>query len=194
MSYIKIDRCMRNWGWYKDPPTKSVFLELLLTASYKDAAFLGEDLHSGEAAFSIRGMAASTGLSEQNVRTAIKHLQNTGEITVRATGKYSVATINNWSKYQDSQEEPKLPISTRKTEKTGNSSKMQIPPARDDVLAYVKEKDLKVDIDSFYDYYDSTGWKVGRNKMKDWKATLRRWSRTNFGNEANVRPVEKYDF
>ena len=26
------------------------------------------------------------------------------------------------------------------------------------------------------DYYESNGWKVGRNNMKDWKATARRWS------------------
>ncbi|HNB31675.1 MAG TPA: hypothetical protein PLD32_13180 [Saprospiraceae bacterium] len=30
--------------------------------------------------------------------------------------------------------------------------------------------------DKFFDYYESNGWKVGRNPMKDWKAAARRWA------------------
>ncbi len=37
----------------------------------------------------------------------------------------------------------------------------------------------------FWDYYESNGWRVGRNPMKDWKAAARRWKRTNYG--ANKR-------
>ncbi len=33
----------------------------------------------------------------------------------------------------------------------------------------------------FFDYYESNGWRVGRNPMKDWKAAARRWKRTNYG-------------
>jgi hypothetical protein len=29
----------------------------------------------------------------------------------------------------------------------------------------------------FWDYYESNGWKVGRNPMKDWKAAVRNWQR-----------------
>ena len=32
---------------------------------------------------------------------------------------------------------------------------------------------------NFFDFYQSNGWKVGKNKMKDWKAALRGWSRRN---------------
>jgi hypothetical protein len=32
-------------------------------------------------------------------------------------------------------------------------------------------------VDDFVDYYSSNGWKVGRNSMKSWKSTLRRWTR-----------------
>ena len=27
----------------------------------------------------------------------------------------------------------------------------------------------------FFDYYESNGWQVGKNKMKDWKAGGRGW-------------------
>ena len=60
------------------------------------------------------------------------------------------------------------------------------PPTREEAAAYVKEQGLtRVDLDKFFDYYASNGWKVGKNSMKDWRATLRNWNR----NEVNtVRP------
>ena len=60
------------------------------------------------------------------------------------------------------------------------------PPTREEAAAYVKEQGLtRVDLDKFFDYYQSNGWKVGKNSMKDWRATLRNWNR----NEVNtVRP------
>ena len=51
------------------------------------------------------------------------------------------------------------------------------PPTYDEVCAYAESIGSKVNVDDFIDYYDSNGWMVGRTKMKDWKATLRRWSR-----------------
>lgn len=50
-------------------------------------------------------------------------------------------------------------------------------PTIDELKDYIKEKDLNVDAEYFLDYYDSNGWMVGKSKMKDWKATARRWNR-----------------
>ena len=53
-------------------------------------------------------------------------------------------------------------------------------PTLEELKEYIKEKNLNVDAETFIDYYDSNGWKVGgKAPMKDWKATCRRWSRTN---------------
>ena len=53
-------------------------------------------------------------------------------------------------------------------------------PSLEELTTYIKEKNLNVDAEAFIDYYDSNGWKVGgKAPMKDWKATCRRWSRTN---------------
>ena len=49
-------------------------------------------------------------------------------------------------------------------------------PTREELEAYKKEKGLDFNPNDFIDYYESNGWKVGRNQMKDWKATARRWS------------------
>ena len=49
-------------------------------------------------------------------------------------------------------------------------------PSLEDIKAYCKEAGYSVDAQRFLDYYDSNGWMVGRNKMKDWKATVRSWA------------------
>lgn len=50
-------------------------------------------------------------------------------------------------------------------------------PSIQEINDYCLEKNLQLDAQSFIDYYDSNGWKVGKNNMKDWKATARRWAK-----------------
>ena len=37
------------------------------------------------------------------------------------------------------------------------------------------EKEIKMQSNKFFNYYTSNGWKVGKNAMKDWRATARNW-------------------
>lgn len=50
-------------------------------------------------------------------------------------------------------------------------------PSVQEIEAYCLEEKLNLNAQSFIDYYDSNGWKVGKNQMKDWKATVRRWAK-----------------
>ncbi len=54
-------------------------------------------------------------------------------------------------------------------------------PSIQDLKEYIKEKDLNVDPDAFFDYYESKGWIVGKSPMKNWKAALRNWERNEYG-------------
>lgn len=56
------------------------------------------------------------------------------------------------------------------------------PPSVDDVRAYCLERGNNIDPDKFVDYYESNGWMVGKNKMKDWKATVRSWEHNDYSN------------
>ena len=58
-------------------------------------------------------------------------------------------------------------------------TKRFVKPSIEEIKEYVFENSLNVDCEYFYDYYQSNGWTVGKNHMKDWKATLRNWSRRN---------------
>lgn len=59
------------------------------------------------------------------------------------------------------------------------NTKRFVKPSIEEIKEYVFENSLNVDCEYFYDYYESNGWTVGKNHMKDWKATLRNWSRRN---------------
>jgi hypothetical protein len=48
-------------------------------------------------------------------------------------------------------------------------------PTLQEVLDYCKERRNTVNAQRFIDYYESKGWKVGRDGMKDWKASVRTW-------------------
>lgn len=49
------------------------------------------------------------------------------------------------------------------------------PKSIEDVRAYCRERNNRVNVDRWYAHYESNGWKVGRNPMKDWKAAIRKW-------------------
>lgn len=52
-----------------------------------------------------------------------------------------------------------------------------VPPTVEEVESYCSERSNNVDPQSFIDFYDSKGWMIGKNKMKDWKAAVRTWEK-----------------
>lgn len=55
-----------------------------------------------------------------------------------------------------------------------------VKPTLDEIKAYCKERRNAVDPERFLAYYESNGWKVGKNPMKDWKAAVRNWERNSY--------------
>ena len=52
------------------------------------------------------------------------------------------------------------------------------PPTLSEIQDYCRERNNSVDPERFYNFYQSKGWMVGKNKMKDWKAAVRTWERS----------------
>ena len=50
-------------------------------------------------------------------------------------------------------------------------------PTLDDVKSYCIERNNNIEAEAFLDFYESKDWKIGKNKMKDWKAAVRTWER-----------------
>lgn len=66
----------------------------------------------------------------------------------------------------------------------GNKRKRFVPPSVEEVKQYCIERKNNVDPERFVDYYTANGWQVGKNKMKDWKASVRTWERNSFDSKA----------
>lgn len=98
--YIKLHRKIIDWCWYKKPLTKHLFEHLLLIANIEDSKFENIIVRRGECVSSIRRLSADTGLTEKEVRTALKHLKKTQEVAQTVYPKFSVFTINNYDLYQ----------------------------------------------------------------------------------------------
>ena len=60
----------------------------------------------------------------------------------------------------------------------GEKAKRFIPPSVEEVEQYCLERGNNIDAQSFIDFYESKGWMIGKNKMKDWKAAVRTWERS----------------
>lgn len=103
--YIMIHRKMLNWGWYDDPVVKVVFLHLLLTANYSKSVYHGIEIERGQAIFGLRKLPKILGFSIKQIRTALRKLQDTGEIEITSTSQFSIATILNFDKYQIKKDE-----------------------------------------------------------------------------------------
>ena len=99
--FVKIDRKITSWRWYQDNNTFRVFFHLIITANYEDREFETLTIKRGQKVTSYTSLADETGLSVQNVRTAINHLKSTGEITVNSHAKFSIITIKNYNQYQE---------------------------------------------------------------------------------------------
>ena len=56
-----------------------------------------------------------------------------------------------------------------------------VPPTVEEVRDYCQERNNGIDAQSFVDFYDSKGWFVGKNKMKDWRAAVRTWEQRSRG-------------
>ena len=65
-------------------------------------------------------------------------------------------------------------------------------PTFEEVEAYIREQDYDIDPHTFFDYYESCGWTVGKNKpMKDWKASVRYWVSSRKNNGDSSKPVKE---
>lgn len=104
--YIKLHRSLLSWEWYDDPNTLRVFLHLLLTVNHEPKKWHGRDINCGQRVCSLSKLALETKLSVQSVRTAIKHLKSTGELTHETTPEYSLFTVNNYNRYQELTSKP----------------------------------------------------------------------------------------
>ena len=88
-------------------------------------------------------------------------------------GKKAEPAINeeNSAIEPQSEEKPAQEIQPEKPKR-----KNFVKPTVEEIAAYCKEKNYNVNAQQFFNYYESNGWKVGRNAMKSWQAAVQNWN------------------
>jgi len=83
---------------------------------------------------------------------------------------------------RNSQKPPSNSQKLSETHISDTETKRFKKPTVAEIKAYCSERSNSVDADKFFNHYESNGWRVGKNPMKDWKASVRTWERNSFDN------------
>lgn len=100
-NFIKLSRKILEWQWYTDEHTKTLFIHCLLKANWKEGNFKGVVVNRGEFITSLQKLANETGLTIKQVRTAINHLELTGEIESKSIICGRLIIVVNYDLYQN---------------------------------------------------------------------------------------------
>lgn len=90
-----------DWEWYENTNVFRLFYHCLLHTNLEDKRYCGREIKAGQFVSSITRISAETGLTESQVRTALKKLKDTGYISTKSTNKYTIYTVNEYQKYID---------------------------------------------------------------------------------------------
>lgn len=173
-NWIKLFTKFTTWEWYKDQNTKSLFIHCLLKANWKEAKFMGETIPRGSFVTSLDSLGKELGLSVQEIRTALKHLISTGELTSKSTNKYRIITVVNYEMYQQVNKQPNSPL-TSNQQATNNQLttieeyieyKTNIEYKNNSVCNNTPEENFSCHLGCVYKTIDC------KNCMKKWKCPL----------------------
>lgn len=104
MFWIKIHTKLLDWEWASCPETMALWIHILLRANYEDKRWQGITIPRGSFVTSVDNLATTTGLSAQQVRTSLKRLISTSEITSKSTNRFTIITVCKYDSYQLNEE------------------------------------------------------------------------------------------
>lgn len=196
--WIKLHRkLLENPIVCKDADHLAVWTYLLLKATHRerDSIFKGEriTLKPGQLIAGRKSIASFLKINEIKVQRILKLLENEHQIEQQTSNRNRLITILNWGLYQGNEQQDEQQMNNKRTTdeqqmntykniKKDKNNKKNIyahftPPTLEEVISYCKERNNSVDPQKWYDFYESKGWMIGKNKMKNWKAAVRTWER-----------------
>lgn len=98
--WIKLHRQLLDWEWFDDHNAFRLFMYLILKANHKAKKYKGTTVEVGQLLTGRDILAKETGLSVQQIRTSLKKLKSTNEITIESSKKGTVIQVVNYLKYQ----------------------------------------------------------------------------------------------
>ena len=127
-----------------------------------------------------RSEAGKRGMSKRWGKT--KQDNNVTNVITEDNKNNSVKNeITNITDNVDVDEDVNVEVDVNKKEK--KKRKIFKKPTVKEIQEYCNERHNFINAQHFFDYYESNGWKVGKNSMRDWQATIRNWERRNKSNQ-----------
>ena len=201
------------WIWNDEKYDKAhAWIDLLLDANHTNVKISIDGkptvVKRGSFYTSKLNLASKWRWDRKTVINFLSTLESDGMITQEVSRHGTTITIVNYRQYQQSADTTTDTITDTTTD-TSTDTKTDInkndkndkkyiekenikekdifsPPSVSDVAAYYQERNNGVDPQRFCDFYQTKGWMVGKNRMKDWKAAVRTWERRD-----GVKPAEQ---
>lgn len=139
--WIKLHREITKWEWYDKSEMVHLFLHFLLLANHKKKSWRGQVVEGGQFITGLQSLKRDTGISTQTLRTCIKRLESTGEITNRSTNKYRIITIVNWEEYQSDDKKLTSKLTSKLTNNQQSTNKQLTANKNDKNVK--KDKNIK---------------------------------------------------
>lgn len=184
--WIRLDRAIQDNFLWQEPEALKLWLYLLMAASLTDkaTAFNGQMLNikRGQLVFGLNAASARLNISIRRLRKYLNWFETDDMIDKQITNKFSIISITNYSQYQDTGKQPssKSQATAKQTSTTiqvTSNNKQSIPPTVEEVRAYCDSRSNGIDPEMFIAFYEARGWKIGKDRMKSWKACVVTWEK-----------------
>ena len=178
--FIKLHKQLTRWEWYKDSNTMRVFIHCLLSANFRDSKVSGTNVLRGQLLAGREVLADELGLSISNVRTSLKKLQSTGELSITSNRRGTIITVKNYDSYQI-EDTPRV-----KTIAPKKDIEDRIYEFKKSLVPHL-DKYGKTMLKNFSDYWTEKSprgnkMRFEKEKVFDVSRRLATWSRNNFTN------------
>ena len=209
--WVRLHRSLRHHWLMTKPDYLAIWIWILLNTNHtKSTAIIAGKpvtIERGEVIVSVRSLAKQTGTTEQKVRTALKLFIIDSMLEAKSNTGATHLKVLNYNRLQTADREQlthgqhadntikELRIKKNKevtipdTIDTGAKSR---PRSQEEVTAFFAELGSTPDeAATFWDYYESNGWKVGKAPMKNWQSAARNWVRRSNTNERTTNGKRK---
>lgn len=179
-------------------------------------------LKKGQFVFGRKKSAQELNMTESYVYKLLKQFEKEQLIELDSNNKFTIVSVVNWGIYQEipsnieqessskittEEQQSNNKVTTKEQQSNTNKNVKNdknvknkdigvrfTPPSLQQVQTYCTERNNKVDAEKFIDFYTAKGWMVGKNKMKDWKASIRTWEKGDKDKPVAQQAVSKNKF
>lgn len=212
--WVKIRRSLLDWEWYDDHNATRLLLHLIITANYQEKKWKGVVLNPGSRVISWDKLASEIGLSKQQVRTSMRKLEITGEVTRKPTGLFQVVSLVKWEKMQIEEFDPNRELTPKRTEDQQKNN-MEVTPTKEreeykeiknrkevfkkQVFELPQDQETKMEFFEYWSEHNDNGKKMRFEMSKNQPFNLNRrmgtWLKrqNQFAKEKSSAKKEKFD-